>query len=99
MISFTSSIPLSIEKTPLTLDWAEENYELFSQGMLFKSFAIVKQTDCFLSWNMDEEGNEWWKLSIHYATFDVEFVQEVEFLMRTFGIENDNDKQHEEHRR
>lgn len=43
MISFTSSIPLSTEKTPLTLDWAEENYELFSQGMLFKSFAIVKQ--------------------------------------------------------
>lgn len=91
MISFTSSIPLSTEKTPLTLDWAEENYELFSQGMLFKSFAIVKQTDCFLSWNMDEEGNEWWKLSIHCATFDVEYVQEVEFLLRTFGIENDND--------
>ena len=93
MISFTSIIPLSTEKTPLTLDWAEENYELFSQGMLFKSFSIVKQTDCFLSWNMDEEGNEWWKLSIHYATFDVEFVEEVEFLLRTFGIENDNDKQ------
>lgn len=93
MISFTSSIPLSTEKTPLTLDWAEENYELFSQGMLFKSFSIVKQTDCFLSWNMDEEGNEWWKLSIHNAMFDVEYVQEVEFLLRTFGIENDNDKQ------
>lgn len=85
----------SIEKTPLTLDWAEENYELFSQGMLFKSFSIVKQTDCFffLSWNMDEEGNEWWKLSIHHATFDVEFVEEVEFLLRTFGIESENDKQ------
>lgn len=92
-MQFTSSIPLSTEKTPLTLDWAEENYELFSQGMLFKSFSIVKQTDCFLSWNMDEEGNEWWKLSIHYATFDVEYVEEVEFLMRTFGIESDNDKQ------
>ena len=92
-MQFTSSIPLSTEKTPLTLDWAEENYELFSQGMLFKSFAIVKQTDCFLSCNMDEEGNKWWKLSIHNATFDVEFVQEVEFLMQTFGIENDNDKQ------
>lgn len=92
-MQFTSSIPLSTEKTPLTLDWAEENYELVFQGMLFKSFAIVKQTDCFLSWNMDEEGNKWWKLSIHNATFDVEFVQEVEFLMQTFGIENDNDKQ------
>ena len=97
MISFTSIIPLSTEKTPLTLDWAEENYELFSQGMLFKYFAIVKQTNCFLSWNIDEEGNEWWKLLIHNATFDVEYVQEVEFLMRTFGIKND--KQHEEHRR
>ena len=92
-MQFTSSIPLSTEKTPLTLDWAEENYELVFQGMLFKSFAIVKQTDCFLSWNMDEEGNKWWKLSIHNATFDVEFVQEVEFLMQTFGLENDNDKQ------
>ena len=90
-MQFTSSIPLSTEKTPLTLDWAEENYELVFQGMLFKSFAIVKQTDCFLSWNMDEEGNKWWKLSIHNATFDVEFVQEVEFLMQTFG--------YEEHRR
>ena len=97
MISFTSIIPLSTEKTPLTLDWAEENYELVSQGMLFKYFAIVKQTNCFLSWNIDEEGNEWWKLLIHNATFDVEYVQEVEFLMRTFGIKND--KQHEEHRR
>lgn len=38
---------------------------------------------------MDEEENEWWKFSIHYATFDVEYVEEVEFLMRTFGIEND----------
>ena len=93
MISFTSIIPLSTEKTPLTLDWAEENYELVSQGMLFKYFAIVKQTNCFLSWNIDEEGNEWWKLLIHNATFDVEYVQEVEFLMRTFGIKNDNDKQ------
>ena len=89
MISFTSIIPLSTEKTPLTLDWAEENYELVSQGMLFKYFAIVKQTNCFLSWNIDEEGNEWWKLLIHNATFDVEYVQEVEFLMRTFGIKND----------
>lgn len=99
MISFTSIIPLSTEKTPLSLEWAEENYELVSQGMLFKYFAIVKQTNCFLSWNIDEEGNEWWKLLIHNATFDVEYVQEVEFLMRTFGIKNDNDKQHEEHRR
>ena len=86
-MQFTSSIPLSTEKTPLTLDWAEENYELFSQGMLDKHFLINRQADCFLSWNMDEEGNKWWKLSIHNATFDVEFVQEVEFLMQTFGYE------------
>lgn len=93
MISFTSIIPLSTEKTPLTLDWAEENYELVSQ--VIKCFFIGKQANlnCFLSCEMDEEGNEWWKLSIHYATFDVEFVEEVEFLLRTFGIENDNDKQ------
>lgn len=93
MITFTSSVPYSMKKTPLTLEWAGNNYELFAKGMLVKSFLIVKRTDCFLSWNMDEEGNEWWKFSIHYAMFNVEYVEEVEFLMRTFGIENDNDKQ------
>lgn len=47
MITLTSSVPYSMKKTPLTLDWAEENYELFSQGMLFKSFAIVKRRIVF----------------------------------------------------
>lgn len=85
-MQFTSSVGFSTNETPLTLEWAEENFELVFQGMLDKHFLINRQADCFLAWNMDDCGNEWWKLSLHHAVFDVEYTEELEWICKSFGV-------------
>lgn len=86
MISFTSIIPMPEEKTPLTLDWAEENFEPTYQGMLNKYYLIDDTKDCRLSWFMNEVGLAYWELKICYATFKVQYVEEVDYLLRTFCV-------------
>ena len=86
MIEFTSIIPLSEEKTPLSLDWANKNFELTYQGELDKHYLIDDTKDCRLSWFMNEDGSDYWKLTICFATFNVEYTEEVVFLLRTFCV-------------
>lgn len=85
-MQFTSSVGFSTNETPLTLEWAEKNFELVFQGMLDKHFLINRQADCFLSWNMDDCGNEWWQLHLHHAVFDVEYIAELDWICKSFGI-------------
>lgn len=85
-MQFTSSVGFSTNETPLTLEWAEKNFELVFQGMLDKYFLINRQADCFLAWNMDECGNEWWQLHLHHAVFDVEYIEELEWICKSFGV-------------
>lgn len=91
-MQFTSSVGFSTKETPLTLEWAEENFELVFQGMLDKHFLINRQADCFLSWNMDDCGNEWWQLHLHHAVFDVEYIAEVKWICESFGIKEQKDE-------
>ena len=86
MIEFTSIIRLPEEKTPLSLDWANKNFELTYQGELDKYYLIDDTKDCRLSWLMNEDGSDYWKLTICFATFNVNYTEEVVFLLRTFQV-------------
>ena len=86
MIEFTSIVPLSCKKTPLSLDWANKNFEPIYQGEFCKDYLIDDTKDCRLSWYMNEDGSDYWKLTICFATFNVEYTEEVVFLLRTFCV-------------
>ena len=86
MIEFTSIIPMSEEKTPLSLDWADKNFEPTSQGMRDKHYLIDATKGCFLSWFMNEDGSDYWELKIYFAMFKVKYTEEVDYLLRTFYI-------------
>ena len=86
MIEFTSIIPISCKKTPLSLDWANKNFELTYQGELDKDYLIDDTKGCFLSWFMNEDGSDFWRLTMYHATFKLDFIEEVECLLRTFCI-------------
>ena len=45
MIEFTSIIPISCKKTPLSLDWANKHFELTYQGELDKYYLIDHTKD------------------------------------------------------
>ena len=90
-MQFTSSVGFSTNETPITLEWAEENFKIFEQGILFKNFLINKKADCFLSWYMDEDGNEWGKLHLHHAIFDVKYIEELEWICDSFGVKTQKD--------
>ena len=77
---------MSGEKTPLSLDWANKNFELTYQGELDKHYLIDDTKDCRLSRLMNEDGSDYWKLTICFATFNVEYTEEVVFLLRTFCV-------------
>lgn len=89
-MQFTSSVGFSTNETPITLEWAKENFEVSSQGILIKTFLINRQADCFLAWNMDNFGNvcgnEWWQLHLHHAVFDIEYIEELEWICKSFGV-------------
>ena len=86
MIEFTSIIPISCKKTPLSLDWANKNFELTYQGELDKYYLIDDTKDCRLSWFMNEDGSDFWRLTMYHATFKLDFIEEVECLLKTFCI-------------
>lgn len=86
MIEFTSIVPLSEEKTPLSLEWADKNFELTYQGELDKYYLIDDTKDCRLSWFMNRDGSDYWKLTICFATFNVKYTEEVDYLLRTFYV-------------
>ena len=86
MIEFTSIIPMSEEKTPLSLEWANKNFELTYQGELDKHYLIDNTKDCRLSRFMNRDGKDYWKLTICFATFDVKYAEEVDYLLRTFYV-------------
>lgn len=92
-MQFTSSVGFSTNETPLTLEWAEENFKLVFQGMLDKHFLINRQADCFLTWNMDDCGNEWWQLHLHHAVFDVEYIAELDWICKSFGVKIKKDEE------
>ncbi len=92
-MQFTSSVGFSTNETPITLEWAEENFELVFQGMLDKHFLINRQADCFLSWNMDDCGNEWWQLHLHHAVFDVEYIEELAWICKSFGVKTQRESE------
>ena len=86
MIEFTSIIPMSEEKTPLSLEWANKNFELTYNGVLNKYYLIDDTKDCRLLWFMNEVGLAYWALMICYATFKVKYIEEVDYLLRTFYV-------------
>ena len=86
MIEFTSIIPMPEEKTPLSLDWADKNFELTYQGELDKYYLIDDTKDCRLSWFMNKDSSDYWKLKICFATFKVKYTEEVDYLLRTFYV-------------
>ena len=86
MIEFTSIVPLSCKKTPLSLDWANKNFEPIYQGELDKHYLIDDTKDCRLSWFMNKYGKDYWKLTICFATFKVKYIEEVDYLLRTFYV-------------
>lgn len=85
-MQFTSIVGFSTKETPLTLEWAEKNFDLLYRGDYEKPFLINKQADCYLIWNMDED-SVFWKLYLHYAVFDVEYIEEFEWICKSFGVE------------
>ena len=86
MIEFTSIIRLPEEKTPLSSDWAAENFDLTYQGMRDKHYLVEATKDCFLSWFMNEDGSDYWILTICFATFKVKYTEEVDYLIKTFYV-------------
>ena len=86
MIEFTSVIRMSEKQTPLSLDWANKNFELTYQDELHKDYLIDDTKDCRLSWYINEDGSDYWVLTICYATFKVKYIEEVDYLIRTFYI-------------
>lgn len=91
-MQFTSNVGFSADETPITLDWAEENFELIFQGMFDMHFLINRQADCFLVWSMDDDGIERQQLYLHRAVFDVEYVEEVKWICESFGIKVQKDE-------
>ena len=49
MIEFTSVIRMSEKQTPLSLDWANKNFELTYQDELHKDYHKDETKDCRLS--------------------------------------------------
>lgn len=92
-MQFTSNVGFSANETPITLDWAEENFELVFRGILDKHFLINKQANCFLTWNMDDCGDEWWQLRLYHAVFAVEHIEEFEWICKTFGVKQKKDSE------
>ena len=86
MIKFTSIIPLSEEKTPLSLDWANKNFEPTYKGVLNKYYLIDDTKDCRLARYITMDGKDYWKLTICFATFNVKYAEEVDYLLRTFCV-------------
>ena len=86
MIKFISVIQMPEKKTPLSLDWAAENFELTYQGELDKHYLIDDTKDCRLSWFMNRDGSDYWELTICFATFKVKYTEEVDYLLRTFYV-------------
>ena len=86
MIEFISIIPLSEEKTPLSLDWANKNFDITNQGNGSITYLIDDTKDCRLSWFMNKYGKDYWKLKICFATFKVQYIEEVDYLLRTFYV-------------
>lgn len=86
MIEFTSIIPMPEEKTPLSLDWANKNFEPTYEWNGFITYLIDDTKDCRLSWLMNEDGSDYWKLTICFATFNVKYTEEVDYLLRTFYV-------------
>lgn len=86
MIEFTSVIRMSEKQTPLSLDWVNKNFELTYQGMLDKHYLIDETKDCRLHWYINEDGSSCWELKICFATFNVKYTEEVDYLLRTFYV-------------
>ena len=86
MIEFTSIIPMSEEKTPLSLAWANKNFELNYQGGGYVTDLIDDTKDCRLARYINKDGSECWQLTICFATFKVKYTEEVECLLKTFCI-------------
>ena len=86
MIEFTSIIPISCKKTPLSLDWAKKNFEPTYERNGFITYLIDDTKDSRLSRLMNEDGSDYWKLTICFATFNVKYIEEVDYLLRTFYV-------------
>ena len=86
MIEFTSIIPLSEDKTPLSLDWANKNFDITNQGRRDKHYIVDYTKSCCLSWFMNEDGSDYWELKICLAMFKVKYTEEVDYLLRTFCV-------------
>ena len=86
MIEFTSIIPMPEEKTPLSLDWANKNFDITNQGNGFITYLIDDTKDCYLWWFMNEDGSDYWELKICLAMFKVKYTEEVDYLLRTFYV-------------
>ena len=86
MIEFISIIPLSEEKTPLSLDWANKNFDITNQGNGSITYLIDDTKDCYLWWFMNEDGSDYWELKICLAMFKVKYTEEVDYLLRTFYV-------------
>ena len=86
MIEFTSVIRMSEKQTPLSLDWANKKFGITYQDELHKDYLIDDTKDCRLSWYINEDGSDYWVLTICYATFKVKYIEEVDYLLRTFYV-------------
>ena len=86
MIEFISIIPLSEEKTPLSLDWANKNFDITNQGNGFITYLIDDTKDCYLWRFMNEDGSDYWELKICLAILKVQYIEEVDYLLRTFYV-------------
>lgn len=42
---------------------------------------------------MDDEGNEWWQLHLHHAVFYVEYIEELEWICKSFGVKIKKDEE------
>ena len=86
MIEFTSIIPMPEEKTPLSLDWANKNFDITNQGNGFITYLIDDTKDCYLWRFMNEDGSDYWELKICLAILKVQYIEEVDYLLRTFYV-------------
>lgn len=87
MIKFTSCVTTPKGKTPLTLEWVEENFETMLIGP-YRHFLISNKTCCHLLYTQNNDGKMCWILSIQEAIFFIEYKQELELLLKTFRISN-----------
>lgn len=86
MIKFTSIIPMPEEKTPLSLDWANKNFEPTYQGGGYVTYLIDVTKDCRLARYINKDGSECWQLTICFATFKVKYIEDVDCLIKTFYV-------------